>query len=60
MENRLTPATLAAAKRLEMDPEKLADILDVYNQEAARIARERKAARPRRGIAADIDRIWKD
>jgi hypothetical protein len=37
-ENRITPATLAAAERLGMDPEKLADILDVYAQECAREA----------------------
>jgi hypothetical protein len=42
-DHRITPATLAAARRLNMTPETLADILDVYTEEAARDTRERRA-----------------
>lgn len=44
-ESRITPATVAAAERLDMAPEALADILDVYLDECAKEARKRRETR---------------
>lgn len=45
MDGRITWATVAAAERLDMPPERLADILDVYLEECAKQAKVRKADR---------------
>lgn len=47
-ESRITPATVAAAVRLGISSEALADILDVYLDECAKEARKRRETRGQR------------